>query len=78
LTRTEVRERVLAVAHMDGLIVPEVDIVTEAVFAYETLGVDFIDAYNACWMTRQRLTRVATFDEQHFARLDWVSIEKIM
>ncbi len=78
LSRTEVRERVLAVAHMDGLEAPEVDIVTEAAFAYETLGVDFVDAYNACWMRQQKVTRVATFDEKHFTRLAWVGIEKIV
>ncbi len=78
LSRSEVRERVLAVAHMEGLHVPEVDMVTEAAFVYETSRVDFIDAYNACWMRQHKLTRVATFDETHFARLEWVSIEKIL
>ena len=77
LPRKKVRECLLAVAHMDGLDLPEVDAVTEAAFAYETLGVDFIDAYNACWMRQRKLTRVATLDDKHFARLDWVEVESI-
>jgi uncharacterized protein len=77
LARSEVRERVLAVAHMDGLHMLDIDLVTDAVFAYETSRVDFIDAYNACWMREHELHRVVTFDQAHFARLDWVDIESI-
>jgi predicted nucleic acid-binding protein len=77
LARSEVRERVLAVAHMDGLHLLEIDLVTDAVFAYEASRVDFVDAYNACWMREHELHRVVTFDETHFARLDWVDIERI-
>jgi predicted nucleic acid-binding protein len=47
------------------------------VFAYEASRVDFVDAYNACWMREHELHRVVTFDETHFARLDWVDIERI-
>ena len=78
LDRSNVRERVLAVAHMDGLDLPEIEIVTDAVFAYEASRVDFVDAYNACWMKQQKLSRVVTFDESHFARLDWVDVERIV
>jgi predicted nucleic acid-binding protein len=77
LGRPEVRERVMAVAHMEGLSLPDSDLVSDAMFAYEVSKVDFIDAYNACWMKQQRLQRVVTFDEAHFARLDWVSVERI-
>lgn len=76
LTRSEVRERVLAVANMQGLHLPDVDVVTDAAFVYETSRVDFIDAYNACWMRQHKLTQVVTFDEPHFARLEWVTVER--
>ena len=75
LARPEVQERALAVAHMDGLSLPELEIVTDALFVYGSAKVDFIDAYNACWMRKRGLDRVVTFDENHFARLDWVDIE---
>jgi uncharacterized protein len=77
LGRAEVLERALAVAHMDGLILADIDLITDAPFVYETARIDFIDAYNACWMKEQGLSRVATFDENHFSRVDWVTIERL-
>lgn len=69
LGRPEVQERAMAVACMDGLIVPEVDVVIDALLAYGEAKVDFIDAYNACWMRERGLSGVATFDKQHYSRL---------
>jgi hypothetical protein len=40
----------MAVAHMDGLTLPELDIVTDGLLAYAQSNVDFTDAHNACWM----------------------------
>jgi predicted nucleic-acid-binding protein len=75
LLRPEVRERVLAVVHMEGLTLPDADLVSDAMFTYEVCKVDFVDAYNACWMRQRKLERIVTFDANHFTRLDWVSIE---
>jgi predicted nucleic-acid-binding protein len=69
LGRPEVQERAMAVACMDGLTVPEVDVVIDALLAYGEAKVDFIDAYNACWMRARGLSRVATFDKRHYSRL---------
>ena len=77
LGKTEVAERALAIVLMDGLTLDEVDLLTDALTVYETANIDFIDAYNACWMKQRRLSRVATFDENHFARVDWVAIERL-
>lgn len=74
LGRPEVQERAMAVACMDGLLIPEVDVVIDAFLAYTDSNVDFIDAYNACWMRQRGLARVATFDKQHYSRLEGMVI----
>jgi predicted nucleic acid-binding protein len=74
LGRSEVQERAMAVACMDGLVIPEVDVVIDALLAYGEANVDFIDAYSACWMRERGLSRVATFDKQHYSRLEGMVI----
>lgn len=74
LARADVQERALAAAHMDGLTLPERDVVTDALLAYADSNVDFIDAYNACWMKERDLRRVATFDEKHYSRFDGIDV----
>ncbi len=74
LGRSEVQERAMAVACMDGLAIPEADVVIDALLAYGEAKVDFIDAYSACWMRERGLSRVATFDKQHYSRLEGMVI----
>jgi predicted nucleic acid-binding protein len=50
------------------------EIVTEALLAYAESAVDFIDAYNACWMRQVGLSRVATFDRRHYSRFEGIAI----
>ncbi len=77
LDRAGVLERTLAVAHMDGLALSDIDLLTDAMFLYESAKIDFIDAYNACWMKRHALRYAVTFDEKHFSRVDWVTVEPL-
>ncbi|MCJ7797244.1 MAG: PIN domain-containing protein, partial [Thermoleophilia bacterium] len=74
LARTDVQERAMAVAHMDGLVLPELEIVTDALLAYAESTVDFVDAYNACWVRQLGLCRVATFDKRHYSRFEGIAI----
>jgi predicted nucleic acid-binding protein len=74
LSSAEVQERAMAVAHMDGLTLPELDIVTDALLAYAQSNVDFIDAYNLYWMRGRGLSRVATFDKAHYSRVEGIAI----
>ena len=60
----------MAVACMDGLDIPAVDVSIDALLAYGETNVDFTDAYNACWMGDRGLSQVATFDKQHYSRLE--------
>jgi len=78
LTRAEVEERVMAVALMEGLVLPDVDLVTEALSSYAQANVDFIDAFNAAWMRHRRIDRVCTFDVKHFSRIDGIEIESLL
>jgi predicted nucleic acid-binding protein len=74
LARAEVQERAMAVAHMDGLLLPELETVTDALMAFAESNVDFVDAYNACWMRQHGLYHVATFDKKHYSRFDGVAV----
>jgi predicted nucleic acid-binding protein len=75
LSRADVQERAMAVIHMDGLTLPDLEIVTDALLAYAESAVDFIDAYNACWMRQVGLSRVATFDRRHYSRFEGIAID---
>ena len=73
LPRDEIRNRILAVLNTPGLQVENADLVAQAVSAYAALNVDFVDAFNALWMTEHGLDRVATFDTKHFSRLPGIT-----
>lgn len=45
-------------------------IVADALFGNADSDVDFVDAYNACWMKSRGLDRVATFDVKHYSRFE--------
>ena len=74
LPRADVQERAMAVSHVDGLILPELDVVTDALLAYAEANVDFIDAYNACWMRQRGLCGVATFDKKCYSRFEGIAV----
>ena len=74
LARPDVEERAMAVALMNGLELPEVDLVTEALSLYGAANVDFIDAYNASWMKQRGIKRVVTFDAKHYSRLEGIEV----
>ena len=74
LPKAEVEEKVLAVLNTPGLEVVDGDLVLQAVVWYVDKNVDFIDAYNVTWMSRQGLQTVGTFDQKHFARFEGVTV----
>jgi predicted nucleic acid-binding protein len=77
LTASEVRERVVAVVCTDGLFVPDGDLIIDALMLYETSAVDYVDAYNLCWMKQRELSQVGTFDKKHYARFEDASIHSL-
>lgn len=68
LPKDEIRDKVLAILNTPGLEVDDGDIIAEAALLYAERNVDFIDAYNTCWMRAQGINEVYTFDETHYRR----------
>jgi predicted nucleic acid-binding protein len=75
LAPPEVQERAMAVALMQGLLLPEGDLVMEALSIYVDSNVDFVDAFNACWMKQRGVGHVLTLDTKHYSRLDGVEVQ---
>ncbi len=72
--RETIRDKVLAILNTPGLQVAESGLILQAIRTYVDKNVDFIDAYNAAWMSNQGLRVAYTFDHKHFARLEGVVV----
>lgn len=75
LPRGEIRNKVLTILNTPGLVVVDSDLLAEAIFIYVDKNIDFIDAYNGCWMKDQGVTTVYTFDEKHYKRLGGIVVK---
>jgi predicted nucleic-acid-binding protein len=74
LSPGEIKSKIFAVLNTPGLEVAEADVVVLAMDLYADRNIDFIDAYNTCWMTAHGLDTIYTFDRRHFARIDNIYI----
>lgn len=74
LPKEEIRDKVLMILNTPGLEVEDKDFIAEAILLYVDRNVDFIDAYNGCWMRAQGITQVYTFDESHYRRLEGIEV----
>jgi len=72
LPREEIKAKVLAILNTPGLLVEDAELIGRAILLYAEKNLDFIDAYNACWMREQGLSRVYTFDTKHFRRVEGI------
>ena len=52
----------------------ESEILLQAIMWYADKNVDFIDAYNAAWMSKHGIDTISTFDRKHFARFEGINI----
>jgi len=59
-----------------GLRLPASDVTIDALVAYAASNVDFIDAYNSCWMTERGLRTVVTFVEEHYSRWEGMDLRR--
>ncbi len=75
LARADMDERVMVMALMEGLLLPEANLITEALSSYVESNVDFIDAFNAAWMRQRGVQRVITFDARRYSRLDGIGVQ---
>jgi predicted nucleic-acid-binding protein len=74
LPRDKIRDKVLMILNTPGLAVEDEDLVAEAAILYAEKGVDFIDAYNACWMRDRGIPDIYTFDKGHYRRLEEIRV----
>lgn len=74
LSRPEIQQRVLAILNTPGIEIVEREILFGAILWYVEKNVDFIDAFNAAWMSNQGIASVYTFDQKHFGRFEGISV----
>jgi predicted nucleic-acid-binding protein len=74
LTRDSITPKILAILNTPGLEVADQDLILKAIVWYAEKSVDFIDAYNAAWMSGRAINQVYTFDHKHFARFEGVQV----
>lgn len=69
-----IEQMLLKVINTPFIEIPEENLIIQALDLYVTQNIDFIDAYNAFFMSGMGLTRIYTYDAKHFKRVDWVEI----
>ena len=70
LNRKDVKAKVLAILNTPGLEIADADLILHALDGYADKNMDFIDAYNAAWLSAQKMTAICTFDRKHFSRIE--------
>lgn len=74
LSRSSIKEKVLAILNTPALEVVDGELMLQAVTWYTEKNIDFIDAYNGAWMQRLGLKTACTFDRKHCSRLEGVTV----
>ena len=69
LSKEEIKDKALMILNTPGLDVTDRELITEAVFTYADENIDFVDAFNGCWMNQQGIETVYTFDHKHYKRI---------
>ena len=72
--RKRIAEMVLAILNTPGLEVADGNLVSQAAVWFADKNVDFMDAYNAAWMSRENITTVCTFDQRHLERFGGMKV----
>jgi predicted nucleic-acid-binding protein len=74
LDRADVADKIAKILNTPNLRCEAAAIVRQAVDLYAERHIDFIDAYHACALQAEGATRIVTFDQKHFRRMDWLEI----
>jgi uncharacterized protein len=72
--RKRIADMLLAILNTPGLEVADSTLVSQAAVWFTDKNVDFIDAYNAAWMSRESVTTVCNFDQRHFERFSGLKV----
>jgi predicted nucleic-acid-binding protein len=75
LSRSSIKDKILAILNTPGLEAAEGDLLLEAIFWYEDKNIDFIDAFNGAWLLAQGLVTTYTFDRKHFSRIEGIKVQ---
>ena len=73
-TKENIQKMVLSFLNTPGLEVDNGDLVIRALRRYVDKNIDFIDAYNAAWMEIHEITTIYTFDQDHFSRIEGLTV----
>ena len=60
------------ILNTQGLEVANRELITEAVFTYADENINFVDAFNGCWMKQRGIETVYTFDQKHYKRIQGI------
>ncbi len=75
LPKADMVEKVSLIVGSEHILIPDKNILAEALVLYSRRDIDFIDAYNAVFMRHQGLQSLYSYDED-FARLEGVTREE--
>ena len=75
MSRSAIRDRVLAIVNTPGVTVEDEDLILQAIVWYATENVDFIDAYNAAWLLTNGMQTAHTFVATHFSRFEGINVK---
>jgi uncharacterized protein len=75
LTKEDIQAKVVAILNTAGLEVIEQGLVLQAINGYVEKNVDFIDAYNAAWMTEHGIEVACSADTRHFKRFEGITVK---
>ncbi len=73
-TKENIQQMVLSFLNTSGLEVDNGELIVHALRWYVDKNIDFIDAYNVAWMENHEITTIYTFDQNHFSRLEGVTV----
>lgn len=73
--RELIRDAIWSLLNTNGIQVDDANLIGTAVDIYAIKNIDFIDAYNACWMHAHQIKTVYTFDQRHFSRVTGIDVK---
>lgn len=73
LKKSEISEKLLAIAELDNVVMENRAIILEALELYKEKNLDFTDAYTASHIKKSAHTKICTFDDD-FKKLDFLEI----
>lgn len=71
-TLVTIRNHILSILNTPGIEVEDASLVGQAADIYVSKNIDFVDAFNICWMKENNIKIAHTFDHKHFSRVDGI------